>query len=78
MSIKTKNKLELIKTPSFVAIDNISELIQKDLNGKVELEIIRTNVSNILVKQGSSNFVALYNFAIASKNYTAFIQNLKI
>ena len=78
MSIKNKSKLELIKTPSFEAMDNISDLIYKDLQGACELEKIRTSVSKILLTQGANNFVALYNFAIASKNYTAFIQNLKI
>lgn len=73
-----KHKVELIKTPSFVAIDNISDLIYKDLQGACELEKIRTSVSKILLTQGANNFVALYNFAVASKNYTAFIQNLKL
>jgi hypothetical protein len=52
-------KTETIKTPSFEAIDNISNLIHKSLKGAVELEAIKNNVSKVLVKQGSSNFVAL-------------------
>jgi hypothetical protein len=76
MSVKTKNKLELIKTPSFDAIDNISDLIYKDLNGKLKLEVIKTNVSKVLLRKGANNFVSLYNFAIASKVYTAFTENL--
>lgn len=70
--------IELIKTPSFQAIDNISDLIYKDLQGACELEKIRTSVSKILLTQGANIFVALYNFAIASKNYSAFTQNLKL
>jgi hypothetical protein len=69
---------EIIKTPSFEAIDNISGLIHNSLKGSVELEIIKNNVSKVLLRLGSSNFVALYNMAIASKNYTAFIENLNI
>lgn len=69
-------KTETIKTPSFEAIDNISNLIHKSLKGAVELEAIKNNVSKVLVKQGSSNFVALYNTAIITKNYTAFTENL--
>ena len=70
--------IELIKTPSFQAMDNISDLIYKDLQGACELEKIRTSVSKILLTQGANIFVALYNFAIASKNYSAFTQNLKL
>lgn len=73
-----KHKVELIKTPSFEAIDNMADLIHKDLNGKLELEVIRTNVSKVLLTLGANNFVALYNFAITSKNYTAFTKNLKL
>ena len=71
-------KTETIKTHSFDAIDNISNLIHKSLKGEVELEAIKNNVSKVLVKQGSSNFVALYNTAIITKNYTAFTENLNI
>jgi len=73
-----KIKLELIKTPSFEAIDNMADLIHKDLNGKIELEVIKTNVSKVLLNQGANNFVSLYNFAITSKVYTAFTENLKL
>jgi len=73
-----KIKLKLIKTPSFEAIDNMADLIHKDLNGKIELEVIKTNVSKVLLNQGANNFVALYNFAITSKVYTAFTENLKL
>jgi hypothetical protein len=73
-----KHKVELIKTPSFEAIDNMADLIHKDLNGKLELEVIRTNVSKVLLNDGASVFVSLYNFAISSKNYVAFTKNLKI
>jgi hypothetical protein len=73
-----KHKVELIKTPSFEAIDNMADLIHKDLNGKLELEVIRTNVSKVLLNDGASIFVELYNTAISSKNYVAFTKNLKI
>jgi hypothetical protein len=73
-----KHKVELIKTPSFEAIDNMADLIHKDLNGKCELELIKTNVSKVLLNDGASIFVELYNTAIASKNYVAFTKNLKL
>lgn len=73
-----KHKLELIKTPSFEAIDNMADLIHKDLNGKIELEVIKTNVSKVLLTDGASIFVELYNTAITTKNYVAFTKNLKI
>jgi hypothetical protein len=73
-----KHKVELIKTPSFEAIDNMADLIHKDLNGKLELDVIRTNVSKVLLTDGASIFVELYNTAISSKNYVAFTKNLKI
>lgn len=69
---------ETIKTPSFEAIDNISNLIYNSFQGALELELIKTKVSTILLTQGSTNFVSLYNFAIASKDYSAFTQNLNI
>jgi hypothetical protein len=72
------HKVELIKTPSFEAIDNMADLIYKDISGKCELDVIRTNVSKVLLNQGANNFVALYNFAITSKVYTAFTENLKL
>jgi hypothetical protein len=73
-----KHKVELIKTPSFEAIDNMADLIHKDLNGKLELDVIRTNVSKVLLTDGASIFVELYNTAIATKNYVAFTKNLKL
>jgi hypothetical protein len=73
-----KHKVELIKTPSFEAIDNMSDLIHKDLNGKLELEVIRTNVSKVLLTDGASVFVELYNTSLTSKNYNAFTENLKL
>jgi hypothetical protein len=66
-----------IKTPSFEAIDNLSNLIFKHLNEKVELQQIKRNVSHILFSEGATNFVLLYNIATASKNYGAFTKNLK-
>jgi hypothetical protein len=73
-----KHKVELIKTPSFEAIDNMADLIYKDLQGAIQLEVIRTNVSKVLLTDGASIFVELYNTAITSKNYVAFTKNLKI
>lgn len=70
--------MELIKTPSFVAIDNISELIQKELKGKFEYEHIRTIVAKFLVKKGANTFVKFYNLSITQKNCKEFISNLNL
>lgn len=69
--------MNLIKTPSFEAIDNIAILIFKSLSEKVELEVIKTSVSQILVKAGSKSFVSNYNYSILSKKYDYFTQNIK-
>lgn len=78
IAMSRNHKVELIKTPSFEAIDNMADLIHKDLNSKIELDVIRTNVSKVLLTDGASIFVELYNTAIATKNYVAFTRNLKI
>lgn len=70
--------MELIKTPSFVAIDNISELIEKELKGKFEYEKIRTSVAQFLLKKGANNFVKLYNLSITQKTCKEFITNLNL
>jgi hypothetical protein len=69
---------EIIKTPSFMAIDNMSSLIYNKFQEAVELEAIKTNVSRLLMNQGSSSFVSLYNKAITTKDYSAFTENLNI
>ena len=69
--------MKTIKIPSFEAIDNMAILIYKSLCEKVELQTIKTSVSNTLVKLGSKSFVLNYNEAIASKKYDYFTQNLK-
>lgn len=71
-------KSKTIKTPSLEAIDNISNLIYNSFQGALELETIKTNVSKVLLKGGSSNFVTLYNIAITDKDYSAFTENLNI
>jgi hypothetical protein len=69
--------MEIIKTPSFEAIDNLTVLIYRDLFGQVDLESIKTSVSNTLVKLGSKSFVSNYNDAIRHKKYDYFTQYLK-
>lgn len=64
--------MELIKTPSFEAIDNMAELIFNQLKGKTEIDKIKTSVSSKLVKLGSKTFVEEYNKAIKSKDYSKF------
>ena len=68
--------MEKIKTPSFEAIDNISNLIYNALQGCASSESIKNSVSKKLVTDGSKIFVENYNLAIASKNYAYFTKNL--
>lgn len=69
--------MNAIKTPSFEAIDNFSEVLFKQTK-KTTYEDIRKKVSNYLVKNGSSKFVSFYNETLSSKNYSNALDVLKI
>ena len=69
--------MKTIKIPSFEAIDNLTILIYRDLFGQVDLQTIKTSVSQTLVKLGSKSFVSNYNDAIRNKKYDYFTQYLK-
>jgi len=65
--------MELIKTPSFNAMDDLSEVLSKN-NKYFTFEQTQTKVYNYLVKSGSKKFVELYNDVAKNKNYAqAFI-----
>jgi hypothetical protein len=66
-----------IKTPSFEAIDNFSEILFQKTN-KISYEDLKTKVSTYLVKNGSAKFVSLYNESISSKDCIKAIEALKI
>lgn len=69
--------MEKIKTPSFNAIDNLSDLLQNKVSN-LDYEHIRTIVANYLVKEGSQKFVNLYNEAIMAKDHKDILQKLKL
>lgn len=69
--------MEKIKTPSFNAIDNLSDLLQNKVSN-LDYEHIRTIVANYLVKEGSQKFVNLYNEAIMVKDHKDILQKLKL
>lgn len=60
--------MELIKTPSFVAIDSLSEELSKN-NKNITVEQLHKKVADYLVKSGSKKFVELYNDVAKNKNY---------
>jgi|LakMenEpi03Aug12_release.lakeMendotaPanAssembly.Ray.scaffolds.fasta_scaffold142217_1 hypothetical protein len=69
--------MNTIKTPSFEAIDNFSEMLSKKTN-KTSYEDIKRKVSNYLVNNGSSKFVSLYNELVSNKDYSKAHEALKI
>jgi hypothetical protein len=60
--------MELIKTPSFNAMDNLSEVLSKN-NQNITVEQLHKKVADYLVKSGSKKFVELYNDVAKNKNY---------
>ena len=69
--------MEKIKTPSFNALDNLSDLLQKKVSN-TDYEHIRKKVANYLVDEGSQIFVDLYNEAIVVKDHKEILQKLKL
>jgi hypothetical protein len=60
--------MELIKTPSFIAIDSLSEVLSKN-NKNITVEQLHKKVADYLVRSGSKKFVELYNDVAKNKNY---------
>lgn len=60
--------MELIKTPSFSAIDNLSEVLSEK-NKNYTIEQLNKKVADYLLKSGSKKFVELYNDVAKNKNY---------
>lgn len=69
--------MELIKTPSFIAIDNLSEELSKN-NQNITVEQLHKKVAEYLVKSGSKKFVELYNDVAKNKNYKQAITTLNL
>jgi hypothetical protein len=60
--------MELIKTSSFSAIDNLSEVLSRN-NKNINIEDLNKKLSVYLLKSGSKKFVELYNDVAKNKNY---------
>lgn len=69
--------MELIKTPSFNAMDNLSEVLSKN-NQNITVEQLHKKVADYLVKSGSKKFVELYNDVAKNKNYKQAITTLNL
>jgi len=69
--------MELIKTPSFTAMDNLSEVLSKN-NQNITVEQLHKKVADYLVKSGSKKFVELYNDVAKNKNYKQAITTLNL
>lgn len=60
--------MELIKTPSFNAMDNLGEVLSQN-NKDFTSEQIRKKLGTYLLLSGSKKFVELYNDVAKNKNY---------
>lgn len=60
--------MELIKTPTFDAIENLSDVLAKN-NKNISFDNTYKKVGSYLVKAGSKKFVELYNDVAKNKNY---------
>jgi hypothetical protein len=60
--------MELIKTPSFSAMENLAEILSQN-NKDYTLEEIHKKLGTYLVLFGSKKFVELYNDVAKNKNY---------
>ena len=69
--------MEKIKTPSFNAIDNLSDLLQKKASN-IDYERNKKTVGNYLINEGSQKFVNLYNESIVAKDHKDILQKLKL
>lgn len=69
--------MEFIKTPSFNAIDDLSDVLAKN-NKDLSFEQIQKKVGTYLLLSGSKKFVELYNDVAKNKNYTKAFTTLNL
>jgi hypothetical protein len=69
--------MELIKTPSFNAMENLSDVLSKN-NKNFSFDQIYNKVGKYLVSSGSKKFVELYNDVAKNKNYTKAFTTLNL
>ena len=75
--MNTLNKMELIKTPSFNAMENLADVLSQN-NKNFPFEQIYNKLGKYLVSSGSKNFVELYNDFAKNKNYTKAFTTLNL
>jgi hypothetical protein len=69
--------MELIKTPSFMAMENLSEMLFPKTKN-ITIEQLHKKVADYLVNSGSKKFVELYNDVAKNKNYTKAFTTLNL
>ena len=69
--------MEKIKTPSFNALDNLSDFLNRKVSN-LDYEQLRIKVAHYLVDEGSQKFVDLYNEAIVAKDHKEILQKLNL
>jgi len=69
--------MEFIKTPSFNAMDNLSDILAKNTKG-FSSEQINQKLGTYLLLSGSKKFVELYNDVAKNKNYTKAFTTLNL
>jgi len=69
--------MELIKTPSFNAMDNLSDVLSKN-NKTYYFEQVKKKLGTYLLLSGSKKFVELYNDVAKNKNYNKAFATLNL
>jgi hypothetical protein len=69
--------METIKTPSFNAMENLSDVLSKN-NKNFSFDQIYNKVGKFLLNSGSKKFVELYNDVAKNKNYAKAITTLNL
>ena len=75
--MNTLNKMELIKTPSFNAMENLADVLSQN-NKNFPFEQIYNKLGKYLVSSGSKKFVELYNDVAKNKNYSKAFTTLNL
>jgi len=69
--------MELIKTPSFNAMENLADVLSQN-NKNFSFDQIYQKTGKYLVSSGSKKFVELYNDVAKNKNYTKAFTTLNL
>jgi hypothetical protein len=69
--------MELIKSLTIGAMEDLSVSLS-EINTNINVEIIRKNVADYLIDNGSKKFVELYNDVAKNKNYNQAFTTLKL